>query len=53
MLRCGVGGTGELSLFEQNSMTAEERAWWASKLEKTAEERNRKAAGSTPNLPHQ
>jgi hypothetical protein len=53
MLRCGVGGTGELSLFEQNSMTAEERAWWANKLERTAEERNRKAAGSTPNLPHQ
>ena len=53
MLRCGIGGTGELTLFEQNSMTAEERGWWAKKLERVAEERNRKSSGSMPNLPHQ
>ena len=51
MLRCGMGGTGELTIFEQNSMTGEERAWWAKKLETTAEERNRKASGSS-SLPH-
>jgi hypothetical protein len=48
MLRCGMGGTGELTLFEQNEMTAEERAWWANKLEKVSEERNRKASSSMP-----
>ncbi|MCK9557746.1 MAG: hypothetical protein M0R50_06865 [Candidatus Cloacimonetes bacterium] len=52
MLRCGVGGTGALTLFEQNSMTGEERSWWAKKLEKTAEERNKNTSGSMPNLPH-
>jgi hypothetical protein len=55
MLRCGIEGTGELTLFEQNSMTGEERAWWSRKLEKVAEERNRRASSSTqnmPNIPH-
>jgi hypothetical protein len=52
MLRCGVGGTGELTIFEQNVMTAEERAWWSRKLEKVAEERNRKSSGSMPNSPY-
>jgi hypothetical protein len=53
MLRCGIGGTGELTLFEQNCMTAEERGWWAKKLETTAEERNRKQSSQLPsNLPH-
>ena len=53
MLRCGIGGTGELTLFEQNSMTAEERGWWARKLERTAEERNRRQSSQmSPNMPH-
>ena len=51
-LRCGIGGTGELTLFEQNTMTGEERAWWAKKLEKTAEERNKKSSPAMPNMPH-
>jgi hypothetical protein len=49
-LRCGIGGTGELTLFEQNSMTGEERAWWYKKIEKVAEERNKKESSSAPNL---
>ena len=53
MLRCGIGGTGELTIFEQNVMTGEERAWWARKLEKVAEERSRKESSQLPpNLPH-
>jgi hypothetical protein len=53
MLRAGVGGTGELTLFEQNSMTGEERAWWAKKLERVAEERNKKESSAMPStLPH-
>ena len=51
MLRCGIGGTGELTLFEQNSMTAEERGWWVRKLERVADERNRKVSNSMPNMP--
>jgi len=51
-LRCGVDGSGELTLFEQNAMTAEERGWWYRKLEKVAEERNRKSSSSTPNIPN-
>lgn len=51
MLRCGVGGTGELTLFEQNTMTGEERAWWSRKLEKMAEQRNKQASSSMPNMP--
>jgi hypothetical protein len=47
-LRCGVGGTGEITLFEQNSMTGEERAWWYRKLEKVAEERRKKESSSMP-----
>lgn len=42
-LRCGIGGTGELTLFEQNQMTAEERSWWYKRLEKATEERERAA----------
>ena len=51
MLRGGIGGTHELTIFEQSVMTSEDRAWWAKKLESTAAERERK--GSAPNLPHQ
>ena len=52
MLRCGIDGTGELTLFEQNAMTGEERAWWSRKLEKVAEERNRDRKASMPDIPH-
>lgn len=30
---------GNISLFEQNSMTAEERTWWINRLEKEAQRR--------------
>lgn len=30
---------GSISLFEQNNMTAEERAWWVQRLDKEAKDR--------------
>lgn len=49
----------KLSLFEQDQMTAEERAWWLRRTQKEIEERNKReqdAAGgvsrpSTPSMP--
>jgi len=48
-LHLGIGGTGELSLDEQDRLTAEDRAWWYNKLQKVAADRNKK---QTPNIPH-
>lgn len=42
---------GELSLFEQANMTAEERAWWMKRLEKEFKEKaekERQQVGSVP-----
>jgi gluconate kinase len=47
-LRMGIGGTGELTLIEQNMLTAEDRAWWMRKLEHVAKERQRKEKSSMP-----
>jgi hypothetical protein len=33
---------GNLSLFEQENMTAEDRAWWMKRIEKDIKERNEK-----------
>lgn len=46
----------KLSLFEQDQMTAEERAWWLKRTQKEIEERNKReqdAAGSVsrPSIP--
>ena len=42
-LRCGIDGNGELTLFEQNQMTAEERAWWAKRINSDREELRKQA----------
>ena len=42
-LRRGVDGHGELTLFEQNQMTAEERAWWAKRIKSDREELRKQA----------
>ncbi len=42
-LRGGIGGTHELSLVEQDMLTAEDRAWWVKRLQKEAEARERRA----------
>ena len=45
---------GELSIFEQNNMTAEDRNWFMRRLEKEFKEkaeREKKQAGSIPSRP--
>ena len=50
-LRMGIHGTGELTLIEQEMLTAEDRAWWYKKLQKVAAERNKKEKASVPHIP--
>jgi len=45
---------GNLSIQEQNSLNAEDRAWWMRRLEKEFKdkaERERQQVGSTPRMP--
>lgn len=55
-LRVGVGGTGELTLFEQNILTAEDRAWWITRLKRLADDRDKNSKVNSgvhiPNVPH-
>jgi hypothetical protein len=39
---------GNLSLFEQNSMTGEERAWWIKRIEKEHKRREEQAKSTIP-----
>ena len=45
-LHCGIDGNGGLSLFEQNTMTAEERAWWIKKCQSIQDQREQKMRSS-------
>jgi hypothetical protein len=48
---------GDLSLFEQNQMVAEDRAWWIKRLEREYEEKAKReqdamgSGGSRPSVP--
>ena len=41
---------GNLSLFEQNVMTAEERAWWIERINKDIQKQN-EGGGAPPGMP--
>lgn len=48
---------GNLSLFEQNQMTAEERAWYVKRIDKEQRDQNEKqkqqsSSMPTPRVPH-
>jgi len=42
---------GKLSLFEQNNMTAEDRAWFIKRLDKEFKDRQDQERGSSPSTP--
>ena len=42
---------GKLSLFEQNNMTAEDRAWFIKRLDKEFKDRQEQERKSTPSMP--
>lgn len=43
---------GKLSIFEQNNMTSEDRAWWVRRLDKEMKDKQEQERKSMPRMPN-